>query len=60
LAERDGKTRYLADIPKVWQDLMIEMKWLSKQGDAQTQAFINPALQWLEQQIAPKYKQKFA
>ena len=60
LAERDGKTRYLADIPKVWQDLMIEMKWLSEQGDAQTQAFIKPALQWLEQQIAPKYKQKFA
>ena len=60
LAERDGKTRYLADIPKVWQDLMVEMKWLSQHGDAQTQAFIQPALQWLQEQIEPKFKQKFA
>lgn len=60
LAERDGKTRYLADIPKVWRDLMIEMKWLSQYGDAQAQAFIQPALQWLQQQVEPKFKQKFA
>ena len=60
LAERDGKARYLADIPKVWQDLMIEMKWLSQHGDTQTQAFIEPALQWLQQHIEPKFKQKFA
>lgn len=60
LAERDGKTRYLADIPKVWQDLMIEMKWLSEQGSPQIKAFIEPALQWLQLQVAPKYKQKFS
>ena len=60
LAERDGKNRYLADIPKVWRDLMIEMKWLNQHGDAQTQAFIQPALQWLQQQVEPKFKQKFA
>lgn len=60
LAERDGKARYLADIPKVWQDLMIEMKWLRQHGDTQTQAFIEPALQWLQQHIEPKFKQKFA
>ena len=59
LAERDGKTRYLADIPKVWQDLMVEMTWLSEHGDNQVQAFIKPALQWLQQTIAPKYNQKF-
>ena len=59
LAERDGKTRYLADIPKVWQDLMVEMIWLSEHGDKQVQAFIKPALQWLQQTIAPKYNQKF-
>lgn len=60
LAERDGKNRYLADIPKVWRDLMIEMKWLNQHGDAQTQAFIQPALQWLQQEVEPKFKQKFA
>lgn len=60
LAQRDGKTRYLADIPKVWRDLMTEMKWLSQHGDSTIQAFIDPALQWLEQQIEPKYNQKFA
>lgn len=60
LAERDGKTRYLADIPKVWQDLVLEMRWLSEHGDSQTQAFVIPALQWLQQQVAPKYQQKFA
>lgn len=30
LSERDGKRRYLADIPKVMQDLIIELDWLSK------------------------------
>lgn len=60
LAERDGKPRYLADIPKVWRDLMVEMIWLNEHGDKQIQAFIEPALQWLQQTIAPKYNQKFA
>lgn len=29
LAQRDGKTRYLADIPKVMDDLLFELNWLA-------------------------------
>uniref|UniRef100_UPI0025CDDABC aminoglycoside phosphotransferase family protein n=1 Tax=Psychrobacter sp. TaxID=56811 RepID=UPI0025CDDABC len=46
LSERDGKTRYLSDIPKVWQDLMVEMIWLNEHADEKIKTFIQPALRW--------------
>lgn len=59
LAQRDGKTRYLSDIPKVWQDLVVELDWLSQHADAQIQEMVAPFATWLQQHIAPKFKQKF-
>lgn len=59
LSERDGKSRYLADIPKVWRDLMVEMQWLSENADANTKAFIQPIYEWLQQTVSPSFEQKF-
>ena len=33
LAQRDGKMRYLSDIPKVWRDFMFELEWLGTNAD---------------------------
>ena len=60
LSERDGKNRYLADIPKVMRDLIFELDWLAEQGcDAMTQAVL-PFNQWLKDSVLPAYQDKFA
>ncbi|WP_019673543.1 aminoglycoside phosphotransferase family protein [Psychrobacter lutiphocae] len=59
LAQRDGKTRYLADIPKVWRDLLIEVEQLLEQEDTQVRALIGPVYEWIKQ-LEAKFLQKFA
>ncbi|WP_143505602.1 aminoglycoside phosphotransferase family protein [Psychrobacter sp. Cmf 22.2] len=60
LSERDGKNRYLADIPKVMRDLTFELNWLAEQGhDAMKQAVL-PFNQWLQDSVLPAYEDKFA
>lgn len=66
LAQRDGKTRYLADIPKVMDDLLFELNWLvnmtinsddkqSKHTCQVAQAFLS----WLQDDVLPVYRQRF-
>ncbi|MGM8898013.1 MULTISPECIES: aminoglycoside phosphotransferase family protein [unclassified Psychrobacter] len=60
LSERDGKNRYLADIPKVMRDLVFELDWLAEQGsDAMKQAIL-PFNLWLKDSVLPAYQDKFA
>ncbi|WP_201512371.1 aminoglycoside phosphotransferase family protein [Psychrobacter alimentarius] len=60
LSERDGKDRYLADIPKVMRDLIIELNWLAEQGDADIQQAVTPFNQWLENVVLPVYQDTFS
>lgn len=60
LSERDGKDRYLADIPKVMRDLIIELNWLAEQGDADIQQAVTPFNQWLESVVLPAYRDIFS
>jgi len=55
LAKRDGKNRYLADIPKVMRDLVIEINALMTN---ETQA-IAPFYEWLNSSILPAFEQTF-
>ena len=60
LFERDGKSRYLADIPKVMRDLSFELEWLSKQGNDDIKRAILPFNKWLTHTALPLYQQKFS
>lgn len=65
LSERDGKDRYLADMPKVMRDLVIELDYLQKadlnyQGNSQLQSVISDFSEWLQSQILPIFQQKFS
>lgn len=56
LSRRDGKDRYLANMPKVMADLIHSAKWLSENTDnADFKAFYT----WLNQTVLPKFKEKF-
>ncbi len=57
LATRDGKSRYLQDVPKVWGDLMLEMSWLNEHASADVQQSIAPFYHWLNQKILPQVEQ---
>ena len=59
LSERDGKDRYLADIPKVMRDLITELNWLAAQGDDAIKRAVLPFNQWLQDTVMPAYKDKF-
>ncbi len=59
LSERDGKDRYLADIPKVMRDLLFELNWLAERGDTVIKQAILPFNQWVEA-VLPAYDYKFA
>ena len=59
LFERDGKSRYLADIPKVMSDLLFELDWLSKQGSEEVKQALIPFNQWIEETVLPAYQAKF-
>ena len=62
LYERDGKSRYLADIPKVMRDLLFELDWLSTQ-DSQTSERLKQAVltfnEWVRDSVLPAYQTKF-
>ena len=62
LYERDGKSRYLADIPKVMRDLLFELDWLSTQ-DSQTSERLKQAVlpfnEWMRESVLPAYQTKF-
>lgn len=60
LSERDGKDRYLADIPKVMRDLMFELNWLAEQGSQDIKQAVLPFNQWLQDTVLPAYQNKFS
>ena len=59
LSERDGKDRYLADIPKVMRDLMFELEWLEAHGRPHMQRAVAPFNESLRDNILPAYQSKF-
>lgn len=59
LSERDGKTRYLADIPKVMQDLIIELDWLAQYGSSAIKQPIIAFKVWLDEEVIPAYHKRF-
>lgn len=59
LFERDGKNRYLANIPKVLDDLMFELDWLAEQGSEQMQLAVKPFNEWMIETVLPAYQTKF-
>ncbi|WP_294033050.1 phosphotransferase [uncultured Moraxella sp.] len=56
LSERDGKHRYLDNIPKVMQDLLTELTWLK---DHHIDGVYQEFLVWLETFVLPSYQKKF-
>ena len=59
LFERDGKSRYLADIPKVMRDLIFELEWLAEYGNPDMKRAVSPFNEWLREVILPAYQNKF-
>ena len=59
LYERDGKSRYLADIPKVMRDFLFELDWLSTRGSKRLQQVVLPFNQWMMDTVLPAYQTKF-
>ncbi len=55
LSERDGKNRYLEDIPKVMKDLNAELEWLQSHGEQS----IEPFYAWLKAHVLPSYHANF-
>lgn len=60
LSERDGKDRYLADIPKVMRDMLTELNWLAEQGNDEMKQAVVPFNHWLQEAVLPAYQNKFA
>ncbi|MBE0406238.1 aminoglycoside phosphotransferase family protein [Psychrobacter sp. AOP22-C1-22] len=60
LSKRDGKDRYLADIPKVMRDLIFELEWLEARGSQHMQQAVAPFNEYLRETILPAYQNKFA
>ena len=63
LYERDGRSRYLADIPKVMRDFLFELDWLSTQlttqGNERLQQAVLPFNEWIRESVLPAYQTKF-
>ena len=59
LFQRDGKSRYLANIPKVLDDLMFELEWLETQGSNELIVAIKPFNKWLIETVLPTCQSKF-
>lgn len=62
LYERDGKSRYLADIPKVMRDLLFELDWLSTQDSQSSERLkqaVLPFNEWMRDSVLPAYQTKF-
>lgn len=60
LFKRDGKNRYLANIPKVMHDLIFELEWLGEHGSASMQQAVRPFNVWIQDSALPAYQYKFA
>ncbi|MFC6205327.1 aminoglycoside phosphotransferase family protein [Psychrobacter urativorans] len=60
LYERDGKSRYLADIPKVMTDLIFELEWLGAHGTDDIKRAVLPFNTWLVDSVLPAYQSRFA
>ncbi|MFA9485554.1 phosphotransferase [Moraxella haemolytica] len=56
LYQRDGKARYLANIPKVMKDLLNELDWLQTHGETA----VVPFKSWLNSVVLPAYHAKFS
>ncbi|WP_394262187.1 aminoglycoside phosphotransferase family protein [Moraxella boevrei] len=54
LSQRDGKDRYLANMPKVMQDLLNSLSNLINKNHVYAEFYA-----WIEQVILPKFQQKF-
>ncbi len=59
LFERDGKNRYLANIPTVMRDLCFEIEWLAAHGDEDLQRALLPFNDWLIDAALPAYQRQF-
>ena len=59
LFERDGKNRYLADIPKVMSDLLFELEWLAINGSNDLKSVVRPFNDWMLESVLPAYQTKF-
>lgn len=59
LFKRDGKNRYLTDIPKVMRDFIFELEWLGVHGSDSMQQAVEPFNQWLIDIVLPAYQAKF-
>lgn len=57
LSQRDGKDRYLNDIPKVMRDFMAELTWLNRHYPNQT---ISAFMKLCDDKVIPAYQTKFA
>ncbi len=55
LLQRDGKDRYLVNVPKVMRDLLGELDWLIAHGEVAVQPFYD----WLKTKVLPSYYAKF-
>ncbi len=59
LSKRDGKDRYLADIPKVMRDLLLELDWLGVHGSEDIKSAVLPFNEWLRTIVLPAYQNVF-
>ncbi len=59
LFERDGKNRYLADIPKVMSDLLFELEWIAINGSNDLKSVVRPFNDWMLESVLPAYQTKF-
>ncbi len=57
LFQRDGKSRYLENIPKVMNDLCHELIWLKKQGD---NAVYGQFYDFMHHRVMPSYQTAFS
>lgn len=59
LSQRDGKDRYLTNLPKVMADLMHSAKWLSDNIIHPKKAEFTAFYNWLNDTVLPQFNQKF-
>ncbi len=60
LYQRDGKARYLDNIPKVMTDLCVELNWLCQyETKSEDKAVFEAFTAWLTTQVLPAYHTKF-
>lgn len=54
LYQRDGKARYLNDLPKVMKDILAELAWLNQHAQ---EPVLSEFYQWLVNVVNPAYQQ---